>query len=69
VRGKENQISTSYIGNAKYLVAPIAKGAVVGSMAVMQEGKEIAAIPVVAQEPVPRAGIFKRLKDRVRLML
>jgi serine-type D-Ala-D-Ala carboxypeptidase (penicillin-binding protein 5/6) len=69
VRGKENQISTSYIGNAKYLIAPIAKGAVVGSMAVMQEGKEIAAIPVVAQEPVPRAGIFKRLKDRVRLML
>jgi D-alanyl-D-alanine carboxypeptidase (penicillin-binding protein 5/6) len=69
VRGKENQISTSYIGNAKYLIAPIARGAVVGSMAVMQEGKEIAAIPVVAQSPVPRAGIFKRLKDRIRLML
>jgi len=69
VRGKENQISTSYIGNAKYLIAPIVRGAVVGSMAVMQEGKEIAAIPVVAQAPVPRAGFFKRMKDKLRLML
>ena len=38
-------------------------------MPVMQDGKEIAAIPVVAQAPVPRAGIFKRLKDKLRLML
>ncbi|HLI82031.1 MAG TPA: D-alanyl-D-alanine carboxypeptidase family protein [Candidatus Binataceae bacterium] len=69
LRGKENQVTTSYIGNAKYLIAPIAKGAVVGSMAVMQEGKQLAAIPVVAQTAVPRAGIFKRLKDKIRLML
>src|SRR5579862_1242507 len=54
LRGKENQVTTSYIGNAKYLIAPIAKGAVVGSMAVMQEGKQLAAIPVVAQTAVPR---------------
>jgi D-alanyl-D-alanine carboxypeptidase (penicillin-binding protein 5/6) len=69
IRGKENQVTASYIGNAKYLIAPIAKGAVVGSMAVMQEGKELASIPVVAQTAVPRAGIFKRLKDKLRLML
>jgi D-alanyl-D-alanine carboxypeptidase (penicillin-binding protein 5/6) len=68
LRGKENRITTSYIGNAKYLIA-VAKGAVVGSMAVMQEGKELAAIPVVAQTEVPRAGFFKRMKDKIRLTL
>jgi serine-type D-Ala-D-Ala carboxypeptidase (penicillin-binding protein 5/6) len=69
LRGKENRVTASYIGNAKYLIAPIARGTVVGSMPVMQDGKEIAAIPVVAQAAVPRAGIFKRLKDKLRLML
>ena len=69
LRGKENQVTASYIGNAKYLLAPVAKGGVVGSMPVMQDGKEIATIPVVAQTAVPRAGIFKRLKDKLRLML
>jgi len=68
-RGKENQVSASYIGNAKYLVAPIAKGAVAGSIAVMQSGKEIASIPVVAQTAVPAAGFFKRLKDKIRMKL
>jgi len=69
IRGKENHVTASYIGNAKYLIAPVAKGAPVGSMAVMQDGKELASIAVVAQDAVPRAGIFKRLKDRIRLML
>ncbi len=69
LRGKENQVTASYVGNAKYLIAPIAKGFAVGNLAVMQEGKEIASIPVVAQAAVPRAGFFKRLKDKVRLML
>lgn len=68
-RGKENQVSASYIGNAKYLVAPVAKGAVAGSIAVMQGGKEIASIPVVAQSAVPAAGFFKRLKDKIRMKL
>jgi serine-type D-Ala-D-Ala carboxypeptidase (penicillin-binding protein 5/6) len=69
LRGKENQVTTSYIGNAKYLVAPIAKGFAVGSMAIMQDGKQIAAMPVVAQSAVPAAGFFKRLKDKIRLKL
>ena len=69
LRGKESQVTASYIGNAKYLIAPVAKGAAVGSMAVMQAGKEIASIPVVAQVAVPSAGFFKRLKDKLRLML
>ena len=69
LRGKENQVSASYVGNAKYLVAPVAKGFAVGSMAVMQDGKEIASIPVVAQSAVPSAGFFKRLKDKIRMKL
>ena len=69
LRGKENQVTASYIGNAKYLVAPVAKGAVAGSIAVMQEGKQIASIPVVAQSAVPAAGFFKRLKDKLRMKL
>ncbi len=69
IRGKENQVTASYIGNAKYLVAPVAKGAIAGSMAVMQEGKQIASIPVVAQVAVPSAGFFKRLKDKIRMKL
>jgi D-alanyl-D-alanine carboxypeptidase (penicillin-binding protein 5/6) len=69
LRGKENQVTASYIGNTKYLVAPVAKGAVAGSMAVMQEGKQIASIPVVAQSAVPAAGFFKRMKDKLRMKL
>jgi len=38
-------------------------------MAVMQDGKEIASIPVVAQSAVPSAGFFKRLKDKIRMKL
>jgi len=51
------------------LVAPIAKGFAVGTMAVMQDGKEIASIPVVAQAAVPAAGFFKRMKDKLRMKL
>ncbi|HVN29483.1 MAG TPA: hypothetical protein VMT64_13390, partial [Candidatus Binataceae bacterium] len=69
VRGKENKVAASYIGNEKYLVAPIAKGAVVGSMPVMQDGKEIASIPVVTQAAVPAGSFMKRMKDKLRLML
>ncbi len=69
LRGKENQVTASYVGNAKYLLAPIAKGFAVGGLAVMQDGKEIASIPVVAQAAVPAAGFFKRLKDKIRLKL
>ena len=69
LRGKENQVTVSYIGNAKYLVAPIEKGFAVGNMAVIQDGKQIASIPVVAQAAVPSAGFFKRLKDKIRMKL
>lgn len=68
-RGKEGQVTLAYTPRAKYLVAPVSKGEVVGEMLVMQEGKQIASIPVAAQKPVPLGGLFKRLGDRIRLML
>lgn len=68
-RGKESQVKVSYIANAKYLVAPVDKGASVGAMVVTQGDAEVARIPVVAQARVAPGGIFKRLGDRLRLML
>lgn len=68
-RGKEGQVTSSYIGNAKYLAAPVRNGDVVGNLVVMQESNEIARIPVVAQKAVPPGGLFKRLGDRIKLML
>lgn len=68
-RGKEGQVTCSYIGNGKYLVAPVRKGDVAGNLVVMQETSEIARIPVVAQKSVPLGGFFKRLGDRIKLML
>ena len=68
-RGKERQVTVSYIGNAKYLIAPIRKGDAVGQMVVMQADKQIATIPVVAQSSVARGGLFKRLGDKIRLKL
>ena len=69
VQNASESTSASYVGNAKYLVAPVAKGFAVGAMPVMQDGKEIASIPVVTQSAVPAAGFFKRLKDKIRLRL
>jgi D-alanyl-D-alanine carboxypeptidase (penicillin-binding protein 5/6) len=65
-RGKENQIVVSYVGNAKYLTASVLKGAVVGDMAIVQDGKQIASIPVLAQSAVPAAGFLKRMRDKLR---
>ena len=36
---------------------------------IFQDGKQIAAIPVVAQTAIPSGGFFKRFKDKLRLML
>lgn len=62
-RGKEAQVTVSYAPSAKYLDAPVGKGAVAGQMIVMQGSTQVAAIPVVAQSAVARAGFIKRLGD------
>jgi D-alanyl-D-alanine carboxypeptidase (penicillin-binding protein 5/6) len=68
-RGKESQVKVSYIANAKYLSAPVVKGAKVGEMVVTQGDAEVARIPVVAQSAVAPGGFFKRFGDRMRLIL
>lgn len=48
------------------LNAPIAKGGVIGKVVLTLDGKPYAEQPLVALEPVERAGIFKRTWQRVR---
>jgi serine-type D-Ala-D-Ala carboxypeptidase (penicillin-binding protein 5/6) len=68
-RGKQGQVAVAYAANAKYLRAPVSKGDTVGELSVTQGGKPVASIPVVTQAAVARGGFFKRMRDRVRLML
>jgi serine-type D-Ala-D-Ala carboxypeptidase (penicillin-binding protein 5/6) len=54
---------------AKYLVAPVLKGAQVGELTLMLDGKPHASIPVETQAAVTPGGFFKRVADRIRLKL
>lgn len=49
------------------LVAPLARNAQVGTLKMMVDGKPLIALPVVALEEVPEAGIFGRAWDAMRL--
>jgi D-alanyl-D-alanine carboxypeptidase (penicillin-binding protein 5/6) len=49
------------------LMAPVAAGQVVGTLALSLDGKPYGDYPVVAVEAVPVAGIFGRMIDTVRL--
>jgi D-alanyl-D-alanine carboxypeptidase (penicillin-binding protein 5/6) len=49
------------------LVAPIAQNAVVGTLKVMADGRQITELPVVALEQINQASIFGRAWDSVRL--
>ncbi|AKJ69272.1 D-alanyl-D-alanine carboxypeptidase [Pandoraea thiooxydans] len=49
------------------LIAPLAKGAVVGTVNITADGKQVAAFPVVALQDVPQAGILGRAWDALRL--
>jgi serine-type D-Ala-D-Ala carboxypeptidase (penicillin-binding protein 5/6) len=68
-RGKQGQVAAVYAANARYLRAPVSRGETVGELSVTQDGKPVASIPVVTQAAVARGGFFKRMLDRVRLML
>ncbi|MGO9450299.1 MAG: D-alanyl-D-alanine carboxypeptidase family protein [Candidatus Binataceae bacterium] len=65
-RGDESKIAVAWTPTAKYLSAPVAKGAEVGQIAVTADGKPIDSVPVVTQTAVAEAGFFKRLRDRFR---
>jgi D-alanyl-D-alanine carboxypeptidase (penicillin-binding protein 5/6) len=51
----------------KPLVAPLALGQTVGTIRVTVDGREVAALPVLALEKVEVAGVFGRAVDTVRL--
>jgi serine-type D-Ala-D-Ala carboxypeptidase (penicillin-binding protein 5/6) len=65
-KGEEGKIDIAWTPAARYLSAPVAKGASVGQLAITQNGKQIDSVSVVTQAPVKRAGFFKRLTDHFR---
>jgi len=68
-RGEEKRVSIAFTAAAKYLVAPVAKGAQAGELTAMLDGKPQASIPVVTQAAVAQGSLLKRLKDRIRRAL
>ncbi|MGG7605284.1 D-alanyl-D-alanine carboxypeptidase family protein [Massilia sp. BKSP1R2A-1] len=51
------------------LVAPLARNGQVGTLKMMVDGKPLVALPVVALDEVPEAGIFGRAWDAMRLWM
>jgi serine-type D-Ala-D-Ala carboxypeptidase (penicillin-binding protein 5/6) len=51
------------------LVAPVARGAQVGTLKMVVDGKPLLALPVVALDEVPEASIFGRAWDSMRLWM
>lgn len=69
VRGKESAVTAAYVASARYLIAPVTRGAQVGVVNVMLAGKSIASVPVRTESAVAEGGFVKRMTDRIRLML
>ena len=65
-KGEEGKIDVSWSPTAKYLTAPVAKGAQVGQITITQDGKQIDSVAVVTEAVVAKAGFFKRLGDHFR---
>jgi serine-type D-Ala-D-Ala carboxypeptidase (penicillin-binding protein 5/6) len=65
-KGEEGKIDVAWNPTARYLSAPVGKGAGVGQLAITQDGKQIDSVPVVTQASVQSAGFFKRLADHFR---
>jgi D-alanyl-D-alanine carboxypeptidase (penicillin-binding protein 5/6) len=68
LKGQESKVSLSAMFRSKYLVAPVAKDAEVGVLTVAADGNPQSSIPIRTKTAVGRGGLFKRLKDRIRLM-
>jgi D-alanyl-D-alanine carboxypeptidase (penicillin-binding protein 5/6) len=67
-RGQESKVTVGYAAKSKDVVAPVAKGAAVGELAVTLDGKTIETINVVTKDSIAQGGWFKRMRDRVRRM-
>jgi D-alanyl-D-alanine carboxypeptidase (penicillin-binding protein 5/6) len=68
-RGQQGKVGLQGAFDANYLVAPVAQGQKVGTLALMVDGKAQSTIPVLAQGAVAPGGFFKRVLDRVRMRL
>jgi len=64
-RGQATHMHTTVQLNP-HLTAPIAKGAVLGKVVAELDGKPYAEQPLIAMEPVERAGFFKRMWQHLR---
>jgi D-alanyl-D-alanine carboxypeptidase (penicillin-binding protein 5/6) len=51
------------------VIAPVSKGQVVGTLKVSLADKELANIPLIAQEDIPQGGFFKRVLDQIKLSI
>jgi len=51
------------------LEAPVAEGRALGELRVRLGGETLAEVPLVALEAVPEGGLWRRLRDRVLLLL
>jgi D-alanyl-D-alanine carboxypeptidase (penicillin-binding protein 5/6) len=69
LKGEEGKVSLTARFPSRYLVAPVAKDMEVGVLTVTADGNPQLSIPITTEQAIGRAGFFKRLKDRIRLML
>ena len=67
-RGQRKNIKADF-KLSQQLVAPIAKGQVVGTVYLKLNEADIAEYPLVALEDIEQAGIFGRLVDYVKMQL
>ena len=65
-RGQTEGISTRLEVQSQ-IVAPVARGQVVGKVVVDQNGQTVREVPLVALQDVPLGGWFRRLLDTILL--
>jgi D-alanyl-D-alanine carboxypeptidase (penicillin-binding protein 5/6) len=63
-KGQGAAVQTSISMNPE-LTAPISKGAVIGKIVAMANGKQLGEAPIIALAAVERAGFFERMRQRV----
>ena len=66
--GSAGQLKTQVI-RPDPLVAPFAKGQIVGSLKILQGDRPLFEVPLVALEPVEQAGVLGRAWDAIRLWI
>ena len=66
--GSAGQLKTQVV-RPDPLVAPFAKGQIVGSLKILQGDRPLFEVPLVALEPVEQAGVLGRAWDAIRLWI